>query len=85
MFFIDINLLKAIVMVSKLREVAICWRNMAQLLNIAVGEIDQSTDVLCQEEKCFMVFKKWLETSDVTFKMLTLLLTTMGFRVIAGK
>ena len=72
-------------MVSKLHEVAICWRKMAQLLNIAEEEIDQSTDVLCQEEKCFMVLKKWIETSDVTFKMLTLLLTAMGFRVIAGK
>lgn len=82
---VDINLLKAFVMVSKLREVAICWRKMAQLLNIAEEEIDQSADVLCQEEKCFMVFKKWLETSEVTFKMLTLLMTTMGFRVIAGK
>jgi hypothetical protein len=36
-------------MVSKLREVAICWRKMAQLLNIAEEEIDQSADVLCQE------------------------------------
>ena len=71
-------------MVSKLRVVAVRWRTMAHLLHIAVEEIDQSTDVLCQEEKCFMVFKKWLETYDVTFKMLTLVLTTMGCRVIAG-
>ncbi|XP_063448038.1 polycystin-1-like protein 2 [Mytilus trossulus] len=80
----DINLIKAIVMVSKVRDIASKWKQIAAMLSIAVEEIDKSNDkTLCQEEKCFLVFRRWLEKEEVTFSMLTLLLTSIGHRVTA--
>lgn len=72
-------------MVSKVRDIASKWKQIAAMLSIVEEEIDKSNDkTLCQEEKCFLVFRRWLEKEEVTFSMLTLLLTSIGHRVTAG-
>ena len=71
-------------MVSQVRAIARSWRQILSMLGISEDEIDLSEEVLCEEEKCFMVLEKWLETSKVSLEMLKSLLTSLGFMVVTA-
>lgn len=83
--FSDIPLVKAIVMISQMKEVARKWKQIVNMVGMIDTDMFTSEDeILCQEEKCFMVLQKWLQQSTVTFGMLISLLSSLDLKVIAG-
>ncbi|XP_052077930.1 polycystic kidney disease protein 1-like 2 [Mytilus californianus] len=84
--YFDIPLVKAIVMISQIKEVARKWKQIANMLGMIDTDMFTSEDeVLCQEEKCFMVLEKWLQQSTVTFRMLISLLCSLNLKAIADQ
>lgn len=58
---------------------------MAGSLGIHESDIGEPKDRLSKEEKCFLLLTKWQEKTKVTLPILTLFLTSLGFRVVAGQ
>ncbi|CAC5393050.1 PKD1L2 [Mytilus coruscus] len=84
--YFDIPLVKAIVIISQIKEVAIKWKQIANLLGIVDTDMFTSeVEILCQEEKCFIVLEKWLQQSTVTFRMLISLLCSLNLKAIADQ
>ncbi|VDI59820.1 Hypothetical predicted protein [Mytilus galloprovincialis] len=84
--FSDIPLVKAIVMISQMKEVARKWKQIVNMVGMIDTDMFTSEDeILCQEEKCFMVLQKWLQQSTVTFGMLISLLSSLDLKVIADQ
>lgn len=78
-------MIKAIVTVSQVKDIAVKWPQIISILGIAAEDVFKVKDeILCQEEKCFMVLEKWVMSTTVTFAMLIDLLITMGFKITAG-